>query len=121
MDPLGPSASALELAGALRRRELSAVELLNACLEVVDRRDPQLNAVIWRDDEQATSSAKEADRRLDAGEQAPFLGVPLPIKDLTPVAGWPVTYGSRGAPEGVSEDSELVVEALVKAGFVLCC
>jgi amidase len=120
MDPLGPSASALELAGALRRRELSAVELLNACLEVVDRRDPQLNAVIWRDDEQATSSAKEADRRLDAGEQAPFLGVPLPIKDLTPVAGWPVTYGSRGAPPGVSDESELVVDAFTRAGFVLC-
>jgi len=36
------------------------------------------------------------------------------------VAGWPVTYGSRGAPEGVSEESELVVDALAGAGFVLC-
>ena len=55
-----------------------------------------------------------------AGEDAPFLGVPIPIKDLTPVAGWPVTYGSYGAPEGPSEESELVVDALVRAGFVLC-
>ncbi len=46
--------------------------------------------------------------------------MPLPIKDLTPVAGWPVTYGSHGAPEGPSERSELVVDALVEAGFVLC-
>ena len=46
--------------------------------------------------------------------------MPLPIKDLTPVAGWPVTYGSHGAPEGPSERSELVVEALQRAGFVLC-
>ena len=44
----------------------------------------------------------------------------MPIKDLTPVAGWPVTYGSHGAPEGPSEESELVVEALLAAGFVLC-
>ena len=36
------------------------------------------------------------------------------------MAGWPVTYGSRGAPEGVSEESELVVDALAGAGFVLC-
>ena len=36
------------------------------------------------------------------------------------MAGWPVTFGSRGAPEGVSEESELVVDALVRAGFVLC-
>jgi amidase len=120
MDPLGPSASALVLAEALRNRELSAVELLDACLRAVDQRNPELNAVIWRNDVDARAAAAAADRRLAAGEQAPFLGVPLPIKDLTSVAGWPVTYGSRGAPEDPSTESELVVEALVRAGFVLC-
>jgi len=120
MDRPGPSDSALELAAALRRRELSAVELLDACLGAVDQRDGDLNAVIWRNDEEARAAAAEADRRLASGGQAPFLGVPLPIKDLTPVAGWPVTFGSNGAPAGVSEESELVVDALVAAGFVLC-
>jgi amidase len=120
MAPLGPSASALELAKALRARELSSAELLEACLAAVDQRNPELNAVTWRNDEQARTAAQQADRRLADGEDAPFLGVPLPIKDLTPVAGWPVTYGSRGAPEGGSEESELVVDALVQAGFVLC-
>ncbi|HEX3911210.1 MAG TPA: amidase [Solirubrobacteraceae bacterium] len=121
MSPLGPSTSALELAAALRSRELSAVELLDSCLAAVDARNPELNAVTWRNDEQARDAAAQADRRLaDGGDAAPFLGVPLPIKDLTPVAGWPVTYGSNGAPEGPSQDSELVVDALVRAGFVLC-
>jgi amidase len=120
MAQLGPSSSALELAEALRAGELSAVELLDACLAAVDALNPQINAVIWRDDEAARAAAAEADRRLAAGEHAPFLGVPLPIKDLTPVAGWPVTYGSNGAPSGASEESELVVDALVAAGFVLC-
>jgi amidase len=124
--PDPPQVSALELAAALRRRELSAAELLDACLDAVDARDGELNAVIWRNDEDARAAAAEADRRLSAGErsdghaQAPFLGVPLPIKDLTPVAGWPVSYGSRGGPPGVSDESELVVDALVRAGFVLC-
>jgi amidase len=120
MADLSPSASALDLAGALRRKEISAVELLDACLAVVDERNSELNAVIWRNDEEARASAADADRRIAAGEEAPFLGVPIPIKDLTPVAGWPVTYGSNGAPEGPSEESELVVDALVRAGFVLC-
>jgi len=120
MAPLGPSSPALELAAALRARELSAVELLEACLVAVDERNEQINAVIWRNDEQARAAAAEADRRLASGDRAPFLGVPIPIKDLTPVAGWPVTYGSNGAPEGPSEESELVVDALVAAGFVLC-
>jgi amidase len=120
MDPLGPSSPVLELAGALRGRELSAVELLDACLDVVDRRNPEINAVIWRNDEEARAAAMEADRRLAAGEEAPFLGIPLPIKDLTPVAGWPVTYGSHGAPPGVSQESEPIVDAFRDAGFVLC-
>jgi amidase len=120
MEPLDPSASALELAAALRAREISAVELLDRCLAAVDERNGELNAVTWRDDAQARDAAAEADRRLGDGDDAPFLGVPIPIKDLTPVAGWPVTYGSHGAPEGPSERSELVVDALVQAGFVLC-
>jgi amidase len=121
-----PQVPALELAAALRRRELSAVELLDACLAAVDELDPRLNAVIWRNDDDARAAAAEADRRLaaddrsDEAARAPFLGVPLPIKDLTPVAGWPVSYGSRGAPAEVSEESELVVDAFVRAGFVLC-
>jgi len=120
MASLGPSSTALELAAGLRARELSAVELVDACLDAVDQRNPELNAVIWRNDEEARAAAGEADRRLADGEDAPFLGVPLPIKDLAPVAGWPVSYGSRGAPGGVSGESELSVEALARAGFVLC-
>jgi amidase len=117
---LGPSTSALDLAAALRARELSAAELLEACLAAVDERNPELNAVVWRDDEASRAAARDADARLAAGEEAPFLGVPIPIKDLTPVAGWPVTYGSNAAPEGPSEKSELIVESLLDAGFVLC-
>jgi amidase len=120
MASLDPSTPALELARSLRARELSAVELLDACIAAIDERNGELNAVIWRNDEDARAAAAEADRRLAAGEAAPFLGVPLPIKDLTAVAGWPVSYGSRGGPAGVSEESELVVEALERAGFVLC-
>src|SRR3954463_5410918 len=109
---LGPTASALDLAAALRARELSAAELLEACLAPVDERNPELNAVVWRDDEAARAAADAADARLAAGDEAPFLGVPIPIKDLTAAAGWPLTYGSRGAPEGTSDESELVVDSL---------
>jgi amidase len=117
---LGPSTPALELAAALRSQELSAVELLDACLGEIDRLDPELNAITWRNDEQARAAASAADRRLREGDRAPFLGVPLPIKDLTPVAGWPVTYGSHGSTDAPSEHSELVVDSLARAGFVLC-
>jgi amidase len=119
MNP-GPTTSALELAAALRRRELSSVELLDACLAAVDERNGDVNAVIWRDDDAARHAAKLADEALARGDDAAFLGVPLPIKDLTPVAGWPVSYGSNGGPEGVSAVGELTTEAFKRAGFVLC-
>src|SRR5690242_3066784 len=105
MSDLSPSTPALELAAALRAKEISAVELLDACLAEVDRLNPELNEVTWRNDEEARAAAGEADRRLATGGDAPFLGVPIPIKDLTPVAGWPVTFGSHGAPEAPSEES----------------
>ena len=100
MSDLGPSSTASDLAAALRRREISSSELLDACLAAVDERNPALNAIALRNDEQARAAAADADRRLAAGEDAPFLGVPIPVKDLTPVAGWPVTFGSNGAPRG---------------------
>src|SRR3954469_17740417 len=118
-DP-GPATPALELAAALRRRELSAVELLDACLAAVDARNDEVNAIVWRDDEGARAAARHADAALERGDDAAFLGVPLPIKDLTPVAGWPVTYGSRGGPTEPSAEGELTTEAYRRAGFVLC-
>src|SRR5436190_1637225 len=111
-----PSTPALELAAALRRRELSSVELLDACLEAVDARNGDVNAIVWRDDEAARAAARHADEQLARGSDAAFLGVPIPIKDLTPVAGWPVTYGSHGGPTGVSEEGELTTDALRRAG-----
>lgn len=114
--------TALALSRAMQDREVSPVEVMEATLARVDEVNGRLNAVIWRNDDQALAEARQASERLareDPGELPPMLGVPLPIKDLTPVAGWPVTYGSFAAPEGPSEESELVVEAFRRAGFVL--
>jgi len=87
MAPLGPSSAALELADGLRRREISAVELLDACLTAVDDRNPELNAVIWRNDDDARAAAEEADRRLAAGDDAPFPRRPDPDQGSHPRGG----------------------------------
>jgi amidase len=111
-----------ELADALRGKELSAAELLDACLAEVDRLNDDLNAVVYRDDDAVRATARDADERLAAGDDAPFLGVPMPIKDLTEVHGWPLSYGSRGRSDKPWEGpSELCVDAFQRAGFVLAC
>jgi amidase len=113
--------TALDTAAAIRRREVSPLEVLEATLDRVDRHNPALNAVVWRNDDEAREEARRLGARLAAGvgELPPFAGVPIPIKDLSPVAGWPVTYGSRGAPEGPSTEDEVAVGRLRRAGFVL--
>jgi amidase len=124
MPPTEPFASALDLAAAIRSREVSPVEALDHCLAEVDRLNPALNAVVWRDDDEARAAAGEAERVVaesDASVLPPFLGVPIPIKDLTPVEGQPCSFGSSAGPEGPAEESELVVDAFRDAGFVLAC
>ena len=119
MDTFTP---ATELAAAVARREVSPVELLEDCLARVDKLNPVLNAVIWRNDDEARAGARRVADAISRGasDLGPFAGVPLPIKDLTPVAGWPVTYGSHAATGDIKEDDELVVAAFRRAGFVLC-
>ena len=73
-----------ELAAALRRRELSAVELLDACLAAVDARNPELNAVdLARRRGGPRGRARRPTRGSPPARRRPFLGVPIPIKDLT--------------------------------------
>ncbi len=101
---------------------MSPSEVLEACLEQTDRLNPGLNAVIWRNDDEARDAARRATEEVvkaPAGELGPFHGVPIPIKDLTPVEGWPTTYGSAAVSDAPSDESELVVEAFARAGFVL--
>lgn len=114
--------SARSLAAAIRTKEVSPLEVLEASLARVDEVNDRVNAVIWRNDDEARAQARAATAALarsDVAELPPFYGVPIPIKDLTPVAGWPVTYGSAAAPEAVSDESELIVDAFRRAGFVL--
>jgi len=114
--------TARELAKSIRERRISPVEALEASLSRIDEVDARVNAITWRNDEEARAAARRAADAVvqqDADDLPPFHGVPIPIKDLTEVAGWPVTYGSNAAPAKPSSESELIVEALVRAGFIL--
>jgi amidase len=114
--------SALEVADAVRTREVSPVEVLDHYLEQVDLLDPHLNAFCLRDDERARRDARAAESLVlstPPDELPPFCGVPLPVKDLADVAGWPTTQGSWAASDAPAPADDPVVERLRRAGFVL--
>jgi amidase len=112
--------SATDLAAAIRRREVSSVDLVTEAIERRDRFDGELNALIWHDDETSLADAKAADAAVARGDEVPpFHGIPLPIKELTWVAGQPGTFASLGVSDAPRPVSDLVVDQLRAAGFVL--
>jgi amidase len=121
-DRIDPFTPAVALAASIRRKEVSPVEVVDSYLDRMDQLDGRLNAFCHRADDdvrKAASAAADAVVRAASPEDLPsFHGVPLPIKDLLDVAGWPTTYGSAGASSAPAAVSDPVVQRFVDAGFV---
>ena len=110
---------AAELARLVRARELSPVEVLDACLERVEALNPALNAVVTLDP-RARDAARDLERRIAAGERVgPLAGVPVGIKDVTQVGGVRCTFGSPLFADHVPEADALVVRRLRAADAVI--
>lgn len=118
IDPFTP---AVELARAVRRKEVSPVELVELYLDRMDRLDGRLNAFCHRADDEVRKAARlAADAVVTSPDDlGPFHGVPLPIKDVVDVAGWPTTYGSAAASRAPAMTSDPVVQRFIGAGFVM--
>ena len=111
--------SASELAKLVRSREVSPVAVLDACLERLERFNPTLNAVVTLN-ERARDDARELERRLTKGETPGLLcGLPVGIKDVTPVKGLRTTFGSPLYKDFVPSEDALVVQRLRAAGAVI--
>ena len=107
-----------DLAGALRRREVSAVELAEGALSRIEATQGTLNAFRIVRAEEARAEAAKADRRIAAGEEGALLGVPIAVKDDMDVAGLPTAYGCPGSFPAKTVDGE-VVRRLHDAGAVI--
>ncbi|WP_051744411.1 amidase [Streptomyces yerevanensis] len=111
--------TATELAAAIRRRDVSAREVVAAHLEQIERVNPAVNAIVTLVPERALEQAAEADARLAAGaEVGPLHGLPVAHKDLHDTAGIRTTYGSPLFADRVPGRDHLVVERLRRAGAI---
>ena len=111
--------SASELARLVRSREISPVEVVEDCLARVERFNPAVNALVTLNP-RALDEADELERRLVRGEDIGLLaGLPVGIKDVTPVAGLRTTYGSTLYRDHVPTEDALVVQRLRAAGAVI--
>ena len=110
----------IEIATSVRRREISAVEVLESCLSAIDAGNPALNAFVHLDPDLALRAAQAVDAQVAAGaDPGALAGVPIGVKDLEDCAGMPTSHGSllfKGRP-AVAEDS-VHVARLRAAGAV---
>jgi amidase len=114
-----------ELSAAIRKGELSPVEITDHYLERIGRLGDQVGAFYTVTDERARQEAAAAEKAVaDAGpgERSalpPLTGIPVPVKDLNMVAGVRMTFGSTIFAGNIADQDDYVVEALRAAGIVI--
>lgn len=112
-------ATAAELAHALRRREISAVEAAEAAIRRIEARDGPINAVVVRDFDRAREQARAADAALARGDSGSLLGVPITVKEAFDVAGLPTTWGVEQFTAYRAAEDAVSVQRLKAAGAVV--
>jgi amidase len=113
-------ASAAQLARAIRQKELSSAEVVEAYLARIEEVNPKLNAVVQLTADAARREAREADAALARGESKGVLhGVPVTIKDAFETAGIVSAGGTKGRVEFVPEADATGVARLKGAGAVV--
>jgi amidase len=111
--------SALEQADAVRRRETSAVELVDHYATRIAEHDESVGAFVTLTLDAAREQAQAADAAVGAGEELPPLhGVPVGIKDLNLTQGVPTKLGSPVFDGFVPPLSDFVVDKLRAAGTI---
>ena len=120
MPNLDPFSSATTQLAALRNGDISASELLELYLERIARYNPQINAIVIPNEEQARRQAAVADAELVRGKwHGTLQGLSLTIKDCVEVAGMRATMGVLAMEHYVSEKSGPASQAILDAGAVV--
>ena len=103
----------------LTSRQISSVELTQACLDRIDAVEDRVQSFLTLTPETALSQAAVADRMLGAGEGGPLTGVPVQIKDVICTEGVPTTCASRMLENFVPVYNATAVERLMGQGAVM--
>jgi aspartyl-tRNA(Asn)/glutamyl-tRNA(Gln) amidotransferase subunit A len=103
----------------LKKKEISSEELTRALLGRINDVDSQVDAFVTVVEEMAVQQAKEADRRISAGQFEPLTGIPLGIKDLICTRNLRTTCASKILENFMPPYDATVIKKLKKAGAVI--
>ncbi|WP_431095469.1 amidase [Polaromonas aquatica] len=115
-----PDLSAVELRRLIGNREVSPVELMDACIGRIESLNPAINAICATGFTQAREAAREAEAQvMHGGPLGPLHGLPLGVKDLQDTAGLLTTYGNVGLRGNIPVKDNSLVAKLRAAGAIV--
>ncbi len=112
--------SATELRGRIARKEVSPVEIVSAVLARAEALQPKLNCFITLCGNEAMAQAREAERKVMAGEPLGLLhGIPVTVKDIVNTKGVKTTFGAVPYKDNVPDQDAVAVARLRAQGAIL--
>lgn len=109
-----------ELAGLIRTKQITSLELTKLYLKRLKKYDPALQCVVTLTEKLALDQAKKMDAEIAAGEyRGPLHGIPWGAKDLIAYPGYPTTWGALPFKEQMIETKATVARKLEEAGAIL--
>ena len=98
----------------------SPVSLVEDCLRRIEESNAEYRAMIYVGQQEALADARQAEGELRSGRRRSALhGIPIVVKDVIDVCGWPTTAGSRLFPDCVAAKDAACVTHLRDAGAIL--
>jgi amidase len=112
--------TATQISKAIKNKEVSCVEVLEAYLEQFKTINSKLNAIVTIDEESVREQAVKADESIARGELlGPLHGVPITVKDIILTSGIRTTFGIKSRSNFVPNIDAAVVLRLKKAGAII--
>ena len=111
-----------ELTAKLAKREISAREIMQSCLDRIASVDGKIHAFISHDGQDALAQADAADKKILGGTthaQKPLLGIPIAIKDVLAVKNHPLNCASKILGKFISPYDATVIEKVRAAGGIV--
>jgi aspartyl-tRNA(Asn)/glutamyl-tRNA(Gln) amidotransferase subunit A len=109
-----------EASRLIAAKQLSPVELTQACLERIDKLDGELHAFVHLTEERALNEARAAEAAIMAhGPKGPLHGIPIGLKDIIDTKGIPTTCQSKFLQDNIPDTDAACAEKLAAAGTVL--
>lgn len=115
-----PLESLVAASQAIHQRRHSCRDLVSRCLQRIAARDREVQAWVLVQEKEALQQADRLDHELAAGrDRGPLHGIPIGVKDIIDVEGWPTTAGYPGWADRVASRDAAVVARLREQGAVL--